>query len=604
MKKEIKINKTNEIIHTKVSKTPTIFQQRMYNVFLYAAKQKLNNLQKTNKNLYIALRENNFNDFLPVIEIDLKFLFAVIQFGKNSRKYFIEQIKSLKDIEMEYNILKKAQSETENQVIFNKENIPNNVNYDLVEEWGTSSLIISPKISFKENKMYFYLAPMVLSYLDKMESYTGFNILIPAFITSTYVIRMYEYLLRSFNAQNEMQEKGILYKDDKDIITAWIDIDKLQDIIGISKENTRRKSFKDFKRSLLVPTVNKINTINVIEFLIKDFELKKEGRKYKKIRFILISRPLNQKQFPLYDFTKQKIITLNYEKYKKTLNSNDKSIFPKENENNIDIPDELIKLKEEVINNKIIYTLFKRKLQQLPAYTNICNKVLNYKNKSLILRVNKYSHLELFNPKTKENIQIEDFKNLEKIRKWLFDNPDRIADFADINPFREELNEKFLYKYIIITNDNKYYVIYIKEIVLKNDEVIFNGDEKVYNKNLTISFKKENIKDLSPCYDNEIDEYKIKIYLQKNNEVDYKELSHFFKKNKKHLDKMLEYIENENLELAKKYEITNDETIYNKLLNKEKWLQYFIEEDFEKFSTDRLSALKYFKKIIEEKTYK
>jgi len=208
-------------------------------------------------------------------------------------------------------------------------------------------------------------------------------------------------------------------------------------------------------------------------------------------------------------------------------------------------------LKNKIINKQIIYQTFKKELMKLPNI-KICNKVDGYKD-NLILQTNDLGHIELLNPVTNEIIELTNIK-AEKLKMWLFRNPDIIGNIEEIDYELEEVKSKFLNKVIILKYPNEMRFIYeIKEIV----EV--NGNDFIVKAiNLTKENQEENLKlnkNMKPESKEQLKKRNlIENYIIENSKIEFNELLLLFKNNEDKLNNFIEKLQDEYFELLENEE--------------------------------------------------
>jgi len=232
----------------------------------------------------------------------------------------------------------------------------------------------------------------------------------------------------------------------------------------------------------------------------------------------------------------------------------------------------LLELKEK-IKNRLPYIIFKRELMKIQD-SYICNKIDGYQP-HLILKTNNIGHLEIYNPQTEEIRQldkIKDAKELEELRQFLYKNPDRIGDIQEIDEKEiqlEELKKEFLNKYYHFVKDNMHYIIFIKDVKLKDDEYfILKGNdivEGIKNIELTypisqkekiISFLKEKIKDDEITY-----------YQDLNRQEKERKIIEEFesKKDEKKLEEFINHLEQKSLKLVDEWKAAKSEEEKDKI---------------------------------------
>ena len=222
-KNEVTLAKHSAVIQ--ISNKISAIQRKCYNALLYVAKKQL---------------ETNPGKF--EFEIDAKILLDFFQIGDKNYNILKEKLKELKKIEVEYNILNK-----------DKENY-----------WGIFNLIAG--IEYKKGKFIFSFPHQILKTLINPNIYTYLDLVIIKDLRSKYAIALYELL-----------------KDYRDIKEFKIEIDKFRKLMGAEKSY---KMFNNFREKVIDKAVKEINKSEKIDFKV-EYELKKSGKKYTHIKFII-----------------------------------------------------------------------------------------------------------------------------------------------------------------------------------------------------------------------------------------------------------------------------------------------------------------------------
>ena len=209
-----------------ISNKISAIQRKCYNAFLYTAKKQL---------------EDNPGRFK--FDIDAKILLDFFQIGDKNYNILKEKLKELRKIEVEYNILGK-----------DKEQI-----------WGSFNLVAG--VEYKEGKFIFSFPHQVLESLINPNIYTYIDLVIIKDLKSKYAIALYELL-----------------KDYKEIKELIIEITKIRELLGIERE--KYQIFGMLRKRVIEKAVNEINASEKIDFKV-EYELKKSGRKYSHIKFLI-----------------------------------------------------------------------------------------------------------------------------------------------------------------------------------------------------------------------------------------------------------------------------------------------------------------------------
>lgn len=440
------VNKPRYVVHIKaIENKLTAHERRLYNTFLYYAKMAIEKLRiESPMELEFAIK----NKMLFPFRIPLGVAKAITRETKKDR--LIKHLKNMHSTKVEYNILRKDKKitpkmdviEDEIKVINEERNI---VDYQEVSEWGEDSLIISPKVNFDKNVVTYYLPFQVLQLLYKPSMYVNVNILTTSFFDTPYAIALYEYLLDIFKIKTHTNKKFGGNKHAEFIDAGIIDKASLFAVLGIDEK--KYKTFKDFRKWVLQPSIDKINTNELTEFIIEDVVYEREqsrGRGIKSIRFILKERKVRKKA--IFKNNTIEIVAAS----------------GTELPHNI-----LLSIKSAVEEGKMDYIGFKQKLQKTPN-ADICNLIDGY-DPHFILRTSVAGMLELYNPQEDQVYEL-DSTEAAKLKEWLFSNPQRIGDIRTVS-IKDMIDYLFKGKYIIASKRGNKYIKTVYQIIG------LNGDE-------------------------------------------------------------------------------------------------------------------------------
>ena len=546
--RKIVIFKPRAVIHSSISRIPTKKELQIYNLALKKAKEKINYLSTIEKYQPIVKDwENGKFELLPSVSLsisELKNLFP--HFKKRSNKHIYEIFRKMEEIKIErINILKK---DSDKYITIEEAN-PNNIeiseeDFEYVDRVDIYRLISNVSLRFNDDTVTFYLPPAVIAYLANPNMYANINLLITNYLRSSYAINLYELLIDFFDNQKRKNSNKDYYE------TGKIQIDKLKNLFGISKNKYTK--YADFKKRVLKPAIEELNQSDVVPFFVEFQEIKK-GKKVEWINFIMEDKPDYLKSDVI--LTKKGPQKITYEE-KKFQNPSDK--YP--------VKKELLELKEK-IKNGLPYIIFKKELMKIQD-SYICNKINGYQP-YLILKTNNIGHLEIYNPQIEEIRQldkIKDAKELEELRQFLYKNPDRIGDIQEIDKKEiqlEELKKEFLNKYYHFVKDNMHYIIYIKNLKLKNDEYfILKGDDIVEGiENIKLVYPISQKEKIISFLKNEIKDDEIAYYQDLNRQEKERKIIEEFesKKDEKKLEEFINHLEQESLKLVDEWKVAKSE---------------------------------------------
>lgn len=212
----------------------SVLQHKIYNTLLLNARE--------------ALKKNYTTTFLMKLT-DIKRLLG-IEYETN--KYIKEQLKELMKITVEYNILKKDQT----------------------QEWGAFVILPAVLIQFSENEkvnlVKYQLPFQVVQALRGNELYAKLKIGIIRQLQSKYSLILYELL-----------------EDYKGAQLPEMDIATFRELFGVVN---KYKRFQDLRENVIDVAVSELNRNENIEYYVH-YKLKKKGRKYTHIKFYTQKRP-------------------------------------------------------------------------------------------------------------------------------------------------------------------------------------------------------------------------------------------------------------------------------------------------------------------------
>ena len=229
-KNEVTLAKHSAVIQ--VSNKISAIQRKCYNAFLYTAKKQLED-----------------NPGLFEFEIDAKILLDFFKVGENYT-YLKEKLEELQDVKVKYNILGK----------------------DKKQSWGVFNLVAG--IEYKNSKFIFSFPHQVLKSLINPDIYTYIDLVIIKDLKSKYAIALYELL-----------------KDYREVKEFTIEIDKFRELMGVNEKQYYKSS--TFKKYVIEKAIDEINKSEKIDFSVK-YELKKSGRKYSHIKFLIKKKTKNK----------------------------------------------------------------------------------------------------------------------------------------------------------------------------------------------------------------------------------------------------------------------------------------------------------------------
>jgi len=239
VKKELNTKKTLTIILQKPSGTIAIagkltkWQKKIYNTFLYAAKQQLS--KDPNKFIF-NIRMADIKKFLNTQEKDKNNLLIK------------ETIKTLHETNVTYNVLGK------DYYIEGYASLLDNIEF--ITDLKTGNVIVNFSIPYKVRN----------AFIKKRSVYASIDLMIIKGLNSVHSITLYE-----------------LVKDYENAEIPKMTIQKLREIFGITDKYPR---IYDLKKNVLDVACNELNNNNNINFYV-NYKLYSKGRKYTHIKFVI-----------------------------------------------------------------------------------------------------------------------------------------------------------------------------------------------------------------------------------------------------------------------------------------------------------------------------
>jgi len=600
MPKILEYNKNNALIFIVLNKIPSPTQRKLLDIIFYFGKQHLEKMKHQNPEEYKKLEEREFKSYIIPIYIELKTLLVILEIERKNKGQLVNAIKNIEEIKYEkIDLLNQDTNSVEQLTILDKTTIEEIFKKygDEIKTWEQDRIIVNPIIDFDNEIFKCYLSPTITKYLSKDDKYTRINVLIHTFLNSSYAINLYNILISKFKAQKEMMEKGKIPKTDL-IQTGYIELEKLQDMLGMKKNHSWR-IFKDFNKFILKPSIKEINESNVIEFEIVDILRKTHKRKVTALSFVL--KP--KETFDIPALFNEQIILTNQEELIKLKNM----LKDKENKEKIQDAQDTQKIQKspleelkEKLKTERIKSLreFSNELQKLKNI-DITNVLPNAKGK--ILRINEFGMLEL------DGEEVDNIK-ANAIRRILYQNPDLLGKVEEIDNELEELKDKFINKVWIFMRNGFYYAVGIKDIIREDKEKV-----KIIGEELLRNIKDFEVKVLINSLKNEFPKDKLSLmeedkYLEHNSLKELEQLEEFFETNKDKFQEWLDYLEEESLNLSNYILSLQEETSeYKETAKKLEFLDKYYSIGYDLLQGEKISQiekkqmLKKFKEWAEDK---
>jgi len=569
--KNFNLDKPDELLCILTDESLTPVQKRMFDYFLWNAKQKVLN-EKIKK----------VDNFLKV-DVSLDELYAVIGFNRNRNQkiaYIIDKLRKLKRIDIiKINLIHEPMEFKASADFLST------LEDDEIEDIVLTSPIGQFKISNTQRVVTIYLSPIIVEYLINSNSYTKLNFLVYSFLRSTYSINLYNYLLNKFQSQLALMNKGIIQKS-SEITTKKIEVERLMDILEVPMTHkARERGFAEFNEKILSKAIKELNKEDVVEFEIVKVLKEKKGKRVSKVAFVLKEK--DRKKIPVLNKINNEILKLGYSDFEElsSLSIEEKEaqiIKDIEAVDSIEVQDMnfngLELLKEKVINKNINFFSFVKELQKLQN-VDITNMLPNHEGE--LLRINEFGLLEL-NGEELDNIKAN------SIRKILYSNPELLDKVEKVDEELLELKKRFLNKVLIFLQNNMYRALVPFDIErvgpngvrLRGKELL---EDKDYEIDVSVSWlKKQNTKNMLNLID--------KDDFQKHNRTVMKDLlMEFYEKHKDEFIKWLEELEERSFSLNDeliKLEEGSDEFI--SLVKKIEKIDSFVVKGYEFVSGERI----------------
>ena len=527
--RRIEMNKNNELIHITFNHKPSPMQRKIWDIVLYTTKKELERLKHDNPKKYEVFKEEGFDGFFMSVKVDLRFMMSVIKVSSQHKKELIENIREISQIQIEQIIYYGKPQKLKDDTIEKYAHKIEGIDYENIKEWKLNHIMINPKIDFENEIFTCNISPLVLQYADKKKDYTRIDVLVNAFFGSTYTINLYEILLNKFKAQKEMMEKGIIEKSGE-ITTSYIDIASLKKLMGI-KEGHALYVTKHFNNLILKKAIKEINETEVTEFIVKEYNFKKKGRKIVAVSFVLEERKDRQIPFLLGD---KKVVTKNIHDL---IAGNADTPASADAENTNDETNEII---QKLRSDDIKFVEFVKLLKYLKNY-NLAANIDGYEP-HLILRTNDLGFLELYDPFADKVIELDGKKDMDRLnalKMWLFRNRKRLGEVENIDYEKLKL-QALVGKYLIKEDENGLYrYVEIEQVENIDDDKLKIAGKDLLDRGSTIEFElmKNDIEKLH--ISNEKDSAKIAELMMKNKKILFTELERIYNE---HKDRFEDYV--------------------------------------------------------------
>lgn len=508
--KNFNLDKPDELLCVLTEESLSVIQKRMFDYFLWNAKQKI-------------IKENitEADNFLKV-EMPLNELITISGIQKTRQNkiiYLTNKLRQLKRIDIvKINLIKNA-----TPLIRSKDDLIN-IKDEEIEEIVLTSPIGHFKINKPDNLITVYISPFIAEYLINTNSYTQVNFLVYSFLRSNYSISLYNYLLSKYQSQKALMKKNIIPASNV-LHTEKIPIKKLMDILEIPPDAAiRKKSFWMLNGKILSKAINELNNEPTVEFEIELIKHTK-GRKVTNVSFLLKEK--EDKKIAVLDRDNNEVVAIPPE-------------LIEINNNNEIVSNPLLEIKEKILNDKN-YTFgdFVKDLRRLRNVdiTNVCPLA-----RGKVLRVNDLGMLEL------DGEEVDNVKaNLA--RRILFQNPELLGKFEEIDEEFEELKEKYTNKVLVYKSNGYYYAVGVKDLQKENEKIKVIGEELLRDiDNFSVTLSKDFLMETSPKEQLSLNDKDY--YIQSNNQKELEELEELYEKNKDKFQEFLNCIEEESLKLS------------------------------------------------------
>jgi len=324
---------------------------------------------------------------------------------------------------------------------------------------------------YKDGLLTVDLSHKILPYIKEAQEklFTRFKIQNIKPLTSIYAIRIY-LLLKQFED------------------TSWrtISIEEFKKMLEIENKYKRTN---DLKRRVLEPAQRQINENTDLKI---KYELIKKGKKYTHIKFLI-----KKKREKRNNYSVEKVSKLSQEKDSNFYGVNNTKT---ETKNQLPAPTQTQNKKLEILKQKIKTNEIKS-LKELSAYlqklknVNITNAIYDENFYSLtfkLIRINEFGMIELDGEEV-------DRETANFIRRILYQNPDLIGKFVNIDNELEELKDKFINKVWVFMQNGFYYAVGVKDIIRENQNIVkVTGIELLREKDFEIKVIIDFLKTQSP----------------------------------------------------------------------------------------------------------
>jgi len=291
------------------------------------------------------------------------------------------------------------------------------------------------KVSYKSGVLEIEFNKELLNYLLEIKNkYVRYDIKNIMKLNSKYSIRLYEFLKNQFEKTKKFSK----------VAEKKVKTEELRELLSIPASY----KYNMFKKTALEVSKRQINQLTDISF---DYEEIKTGRKITHIKFIIENKEKENSQ------------DNNILQEKNNTKTKTKNQLPAPTQNK-----KLEILKQKIKTNEI------KSLKELSAYlqklknVNITNAIYDenfYFLTFKLIRINEFGMIELDGEEV-------DRETANYIRRILYQNPDLIGKFVNIDNELEELKDKFINKIWIFTQNGFYNAVGVKDIIRENKNVV------------------------------------------------------------------------------------------------------------------------------------
>ena len=216
---------------------------------------KMTHLQRRAWNILLANAYNELPD-KEIHSVSVAELAAKLGYDSKNEEYLKETLKSLRNCEVEWNILRK----------------------DKKQEWGVAGLLASADI--KDGICTYAFAPHLRPKLHNPRIYTKLNLRLQNRFSSRYALILWEVCFDYYDTDRGEGE------------TAFIPLETFRELMGIEADEYR--TFKALNQTLIKPAIKEINALTHYHV---EVENKRIGRKIAELKF----RITRVKQLPLQE---------------------------------------------------------------------------------------------------------------------------------------------------------------------------------------------------------------------------------------------------------------------------------------------------------------